>query len=65
LFQFELTITGHPGHFLLTKLLVGRMAETAAESGVQGRIVNVSSGVHGWFAGDWAEYLHLVTRRKM
>jgi retinol dehydrogenase 12 len=27
--------------------------------------VNVSSSVHGWFAGDWAEYLHLVTRRKM
>jgi hypothetical protein len=25
----------------------------------------VSSSVHGWFAGDWAEYLHLVTRRKM
>jgi len=41
------------------------MAETAAATGVQGRIVNVSSSVHGWFAGDWAEYLDLVTRRKM
>jgi NAD(P)-dependent dehydrogenase (short-subunit alcohol dehydrogenase family) len=60
-----LAITCHPGHFLLTKMLVGRMAETAAESGVQGRIVNVSSRMHGWFAGDWAEYLHLVTTRKM
>jgi len=57
--------TNYLGHFLLTKLLAGRMAETAAATGVQGRIVNVSSSVHGWFAGDWAEYLHLVTRRKM
>ncbi|XP_062209076.1 short-chain dehydrogenase TIC 32 B, chloroplastic-like [Phragmites australis] len=57
--------TNYLGHFLLTKLLVGRMAETAAATGVQGRIVNVSSSVHGWFAGDWAEYLHLVTRRKI
>jgi NAD(P)-dependent dehydrogenase (short-subunit alcohol dehydrogenase family) len=57
--------TNYLGHFLLTKLLAGRMAETAADTGVQGRIVNVSSSVHGWFAGDWAEYLHLVTRRKM
>ncbi|NP_001152242.1 retinol dehydrogenase 12 [Zea mays] len=57
--------TNYLGHFLLTKLLAGRMAETAAATGVQGRIVNVSSSVHGWFAGDWAEYLHLVTRRKI
>lgn len=57
--------TNYLGHFLLTKLLLGRMAETAATTGVQGRIVNVSSSVHGWFAGDWAEYLHLVTLRKI
>ncbi|KAL6648916.1 hypothetical protein ACP70R_013140 [Stipagrostis hirtigluma subsp. patula] len=57
--------TNYLGHFLLTKLLLGRMAETAAATGVQGRIVNVSSSVHGWFAGDWADYLHLVTRRKI
>nr|CAB3504868.1 unnamed protein product [Digitaria exilis] len=57
--------TNYLGHFLLTKLLLGRMAETAASTGVQGRIVNVSSSVHGWFAGDWAQYLHLVTSRKI
>jgi retinol dehydrogenase-12 len=57
--------TNYLGHFLLTELLLGRMAETAAETGVQGRIVNVSSSVHGWFAGDWADYLSQVTRRKM
>ena len=57
--------TNYLGHFLLTKLLLGRMADTAAATGVQGRIVNVSSSVHAWFAGDWADYLSLVTRRKM
>ncbi|KAI4996174.1 hypothetical protein ZWY2020_046440 [Hordeum vulgare] len=57
--------TNYLGHFLLTKLLLARMAETAAATGVQGRIVNVSSSVHGWFSGDWADYLQLVTRRKM
>ncbi|KAM3262472.1 hypothetical protein ACQJBY_052914 [Aegilops geniculata] len=57
--------TNYLGHFLLTKLLLGRMAETAAATGVQGRIVNVSSSVHGWFSGDWADYLQLVTRRKI
>ncbi|KAM0888881.1 hypothetical protein ACQ4PT_028060 [Festuca glaucescens] len=57
--------TNYLGHFLLTKLLLGRMAETAAATGLQGRIVNVSSSVHSWFAGDWADYLHQVTRRKI
>ncbi|KAI4996172.1 hypothetical protein ZWY2020_046438 [Hordeum vulgare] len=57
--------TNYLGHFLLTKLLLARMAETAAATGVQGRIVNVSSSVHGWFSGDWADYLQLVTRRKI
>ncbi|CAM0870885.1 unnamed protein product [Alopecurus aequalis] len=57
--------TNYLGHFLLTELLLGRMAETAAATGVQGRIVNVSSSVHSWFSGDWAEYLSLVTRRKI
>ncbi|RWW02726.1 hypothetical protein GW17_00034169 [Ensete ventricosum] len=38
------------GHFLLTKLLLNKMAETAREMGIQGRIVNVSSHVHSWFS---------------
>uniref|UniRef100_M8C647 Retinol dehydrogenase 14 n=1 Tax=Aegilops tauschii TaxID=37682 RepID=M8C647_AEGTA len=41
------------------------VVETAAATGMQGRIVNVSSSVHGWFSGDWADYLQLVTRRKI
>ncbi|KAG5539476.1 hypothetical protein RHGRI_019877 [Rhododendron griersonianum] len=42
-------------HFLLTKLLLKKMTETARATGVQGRIVNVSSSIHGWFSGDEME----------
>jgi len=52
------------GHFLLTKLLLNRMIETARNTGIQGRIVNVSSGIHGWFSGDTIRYLGLITRNK-
>ena len=34
------------GHFLLTKLLLDDMKRTAKETGIQGRIVNVSSLGH-------------------
>jgi NAD(P)-dependent dehydrogenase (short-subunit alcohol dehydrogenase family) len=34
------------GHFLLTKLLLDDMKRTAKETGIEGRIVNVSSIGH-------------------
>ncbi|CAD5328882.1 unnamed protein product [Arabidopsis thaliana] len=37
--------TNYLGHFLLTNLLLNKMIQTAEETGVQGRIVNVTSGV--------------------
>lgn len=53
------------GHFLLTKLLLEKMAETAKVTGIEGRIVNISSTIHSWFTGDGIQYLDLVTRKKM
>ncbi|XP_031485147.1 short-chain dehydrogenase TIC 32 B, chloroplastic-like [Nymphaea colorata] len=38
--------TNHLGHFLLTNLLLDKMKQTARESGIEGRIVNLSSIAH-------------------
>ncbi|XP_062183241.1 short-chain dehydrogenase TIC 32, chloroplastic-like [Phragmites australis] len=38
--------TNHVGHFLLTNLLLDKLKSTARETGVQGRIINVSSVAH-------------------
>ncbi|KAK2989715.1 hypothetical protein RJ640_030208 [Escallonia rubra] len=45
--KFEMTFaTNYLGHFLLTELLLEKMVETAAQTGIQGRIVNASSVGH-------------------
>ncbi|KAG9150234.1 hypothetical protein Leryth_009812 [Lithospermum erythrorhizon] len=38
--------TNHLSHFYLTNLLLDKMKETAKTSGIQGRIVNLSSVAH-------------------
>ncbi|KAK8467811.1 hypothetical protein PHAVU_007G157500 [Phaseolus vulgaris] len=38
--------TNHLGHFLLTNLLLDKMKQTAKETGIEGRIVNLSSIAH-------------------
>ncbi|KAI4300134.1 hypothetical protein L6164_033545 [Bauhinia variegata] len=38
--------TNHLGHFLLTNLLLDKMKQTAKDSGIEGRIVNLSSIAH-------------------
>ncbi|EEF31050.1 short-chain dehydrogenase TIC 32 B, chloroplastic [Ricinus communis] len=38
--------TNHIGHFLLTNLLLEKMKETARTTGIEGRIVNLSSIAH-------------------
>ncbi|KAJ7556970.1 hypothetical protein O6H91_05G106400 [Diphasiastrum complanatum] len=42
--------TNHVGPFLLTYLLMDKMKETARESGIEGRIINVSSVGHTFLA---------------
>ncbi|PWA89981.1 Glucose/ribitol dehydrogenase [Artemisia annua] len=56
--------TNYLGHFLLTKLLLKKMISTAKTTGIQGRIVNVSSGIHTWFSGDLIRSLSQITRDK-
>eukprot|EP00252_Welwitschia_mirabilis_P027577 TRINITY_DN9499_c0_g2_i1.p1 TRINITY_DN9499_c0_g2~~TRINITY_DN9499_c0_g2_i1.p1 ORF type:complete len:323 (+),score=24.45 TRINITY_DN9499_c0_g2_i1:83-1051(+) len=54
---YELTFaTNHLGHFLLTRLLLNKMVETAEKTGMQGRIVNVSSAIHRWTGKDGIQY---------
>ncbi|XP_028554953.1 short-chain dehydrogenase TIC 32, chloroplastic-like [Dendrobium catenatum] len=51
--EFEMTFaTNYLGHYLLTKLLLGKMAETATKTGVHGRIINVTSVIHRWVAKE-------------
>ncbi|XP_076928153.1 short-chain dehydrogenase TIC 32 B, chloroplastic-like [Bidens hawaiensis] len=51
--KFEMTFaTNYLGHFLLTELVLEKMIETARQTGVEGRIVNVSSVIHSWVKKD-------------
>lgn len=56
--------TNYLGHYLLTKLLLKKLILTAKTTGVQGRIVNVSSSIHSWFSGDVLQYLASITKSK-
>ncbi|GMJ15009.1 hypothetical protein like AT4G24050 [Hibiscus trionum] len=56
--------TNYLGHFLLTRLLLNKMIETAKQTGVQGRIVNVSSSINAWFSGNMIRYLGQISRSK-
>lgn len=57
--------TNYLGHFLLTKMVLRKMIETAEESGIEGRIVNVSSSIHTWFSGDILPYLSIINTKNM
>ncbi|XP_057988529.1 short-chain dehydrogenase TIC 32 B, chloroplastic [Hevea brasiliensis] len=51
--KIEMTFaTNCLGHFLLTELLLEKMVETASETGIQGRIINLSSVIHSWVKRD-------------
>ncbi|RAL47576.1 hypothetical protein DM860_011314 [Cuscuta australis] len=47
--KHELTFaTNYLGHFLLTEMLLEKMRKSAVESGIEGRIINVTSVAHNW-----------------
>ncbi|KAG9455480.1 hypothetical protein H6P81_008384 [Aristolochia fimbriata] len=56
--------TNYLGHFLLTKLLLTKMIETAEATGLEGRIVSVTSSVYSWVPADGISYLAHATTKK-
>ncbi|KAL1213768.1 Short-chain dehydrogenase TIC 32 B [Cardamine amara subsp. amara] len=47
--KIELTFaTNFLGHYLLTEMLKEKMIDTAEKSGIEGRIINLSSVIHSW-----------------
>lgn len=52
------------GHFLLTELLIEKMVETAAQTGIEGRIINVSSVIHNWVKRDSFRFTQMLNPKK-
>lgn len=52
------------GHFLLTEMLVDKMVETADKTGIQGRIINVTSVIHSWVKRDEFSFNQLLNPNK-
>ncbi|KAL9375372.1 hypothetical protein Peur_032251 [Populus x canadensis] len=51
--KIEMTFaTNYLGHYLMTELLLEKMIETAEQTGIQGRIINLSSVIHSWVKRD-------------
>lgn len=59
--KIEMTFaTNYLGHYLLTEMLLENMIETASQSGVEGRIINVSSVIHSWVKKDSFRFRQIV-----
>ena len=52
------------GHFLLTEILLDKMIETAEKTGIQGRIINVSSVIHSWVKKDGFRFNDILSGKK-
>ncbi|KAJ4972657.1 hypothetical protein NE237_005831 [Protea cynaroides] len=58
--KVEMTFaTNYLGHYFLTEMLLEKMIETADQTGIQGRIINVSSLVHTWVKRDCFHFSHM------
>ncbi|KAF8105137.1 hypothetical protein N665_0162s0016 [Sinapis alba] len=62
--KIELTFaTNFLGHYLLTEMLIEKMIDTAKKSGIEGRIINLTSVIHSWVKLDcfsFPELLHPI-----
>lgn len=53
------------GHYLLTELLLDKLIETSKRTGIQGRIINVSSVLHWWVKKDDFCFSQLLNPNKL
>ncbi|KAG7605559.1 putative very-long-chain 3-oxoacyl-CoA reductase [Arabidopsis thaliana] len=59
--KIELTFaTNFLGHYLLTEMLIEKMIDTAEKSGIEGRIINLSSVIHSWVKPDCFSFPKLL-----
>uniref|UniRef100_M4FA25 3-oxoacyl-[acyl-carrier-protein] reductase n=1 Tax=Brassica campestris TaxID=3711 RepID=M4FA25_BRACM len=62
--KIELTFaTNFLGHYLLTEMLIKKMIDTAKKSGIEGRVINLTSVIHSWVKPDcfsFPELLHPI-----
>ncbi|XP_061339499.1 short-chain dehydrogenase TIC 32 B, chloroplastic-like isoform X2 [Gastrolobium bilobum] len=52
-------VTNHLGHFLLTNLLLDKMKQTAKATGIEGRIINLSSIAHTYTYEEGIRFDHI------
>ncbi|KAK7411092.1 hypothetical protein VNO78_02481 [Psophocarpus tetragonolobus] len=63
--KIEMTFaTNYLGHFLLTEILLDKMIETAEKTGIQGRIINVSSVIHSWVKKEGFRFNDILSGKK-
>ncbi|XWS50909.1 hypothetical protein CRYUN_Cryun12cG0131200 [Craigia yunnanensis] len=59
--KIEMTFaTNYLGHYLLTEMLLEKMIETAEQTGIQGRIINLSSVIHSWVKRDCFSFSQML-----
>ncbi|KAA3458319.1 short-chain dehydrogenase TIC 32, chloroplastic-like [Gossypium australe] len=59
--KIEMTFaTNYLGHYLMTEMLIEKMVETAEETGIQGRIINLSSVIHSWVKRDCFSFTQML-----
>ena len=53
------------GHFLLRELLIEKMVETASQTGIEGRIINLSSLTHSWVKKDHFSLSKMINPKRL
>ncbi|KAE8721078.1 tryptophan aminotransferase-related protein 2-like [Hibiscus syriacus] len=63
--KIEMTFaTNYIGHYLLTEMLIEKMVETAEQTGIHGRIINLSSVIHSWVKRECFTFTQMLNPNK-